>query len=516
MEKYKKLAYSTGKLPLNLAIVGAGRNCKVFLDLLQKKPLAALNINIVGICDINPDAQGLCPAKKMGIYTTNNLRDLLMANDLDGVIDLTNNQEILIELVHLKPKGVGLLDHNFLNLLESLFNIDQRLKSAEQQVAIEKMAADFLIQQANERIVVLNTDFSIVEANEPYLKAVARSKDDVIGAHCYEVTHGLTAPCSSSHPELGCPMIETLRTGNSAHVIHEHPSSGDHATYCDMVTYPVKDRGGEIVRIIEIWRDITEELSSRWDRRVKALKSDLKKLVQEDRMISLGKLVASSVHEINNPIQGLLTFSHLMEDMLREGEPSSEDFEKFKKFLPLMSNELERCGNIMSSLLSFSRQSAMEYNSVDLNEVLDAVLTLTHHKIELQNIQLRTKLHPGPLLVHGDINQLQQCFLNLIFNAIEAMTEGGKLSVVSELDSVDKNALIEIQDTGCGIHEEVLDHIFDPFFTTKEEGEGTGLGLSITHGIVKSHGGNIKVNSQVGKGSSFILNFPIQQPPGEG
>jgi signal transduction histidine kinase len=173
-----------------------------------------------------------------------------------------------------------------------------------------------------------------------------------------------------------------------------------------------------------------------------------------------------------------------------------------------MSDELERCGNIISGLLSFSRQSGMEYSNVDLNEVVNAVIALTRHKMELQNIELNARLHPSPLIVHGDINQLQQCFLNLVFNAIEAMPEGGRLTVTSEFDSAHNNALVRIDDTGCGIHDRDLDHILDPFFTTKEEGEGTGLGLSIVHGIVKSHGGNIKVYSQVGKGSSFILSFP--------
>ena len=503
------MEFSTEKLSLNLAIVGGGKSCKILLDLLQRKSPAFLKTKIVGVCDINSDAEGFRLAKTLGIYTTQDLRDLLSIRELDGVIELTDSREVLLDVIRLKPRGVGVLDHNIGKVLRGLFSIDQMLMSAKQQVAVEKMATDFLIQQANERIVVLNTDFSIVEANEPYLKAVNQSKDNVIGAHCYEVTHGLRSPCSSSQPELGCPMVETLKTGNSAHVIHEHPSAEDHATYCDMVTYPLKDQNGEIVRVIEVWRDITEELSSRWERRVKALKADLNKLVQEDRMISLGKLVASSVHEINNPIQGLLTFSHLMQDMLKEGEPAAEDIEKFKKFLSLMSDELERCGNIISGLLSFSRQSTMEYTKIDLNEVLNAVMTLTRHKMELQNIRLITELHPTPLMIHGDVSQLQQCFLNLFFNAIEVMPEGGNLIVISDFDSARKNAMVTIQDTGCGIRDENMDHIFDPFFTTKDEGEGTGLGLSIVHGIVKSHAGSIKVKTQVGKGSSFILIFPI-------
>jgi PAS domain S-box-containing protein len=510
MEKDSTSDHVSEKLSFNLAIVGGGRACKFFLGLLQKDLFPYLNVKVVGVCDVNAEAEGFLLAKEMGIHTTNDFRDLFKIQNLDGVLELTNSRDVLLELIRVRPKGVGVLEHNIGRLLRSLFIMNQGLRCAAQQVELQKGASDFLIQQANERIIVLTSDFSIIEANEAYLKAVAKPKEEVIGAHCYEITHGLSAPCSSSHPELGCPLLETLRTGESAHVLHEHPTSDGHAIYCNMVTYPLKDQTGEIVRVIEIWRDITEELSSRWERRISELKADMKKLIQEDRMISLGKLVASSVHEINNPIQGLLTFSRLMETTLERGAPSSEELEAFRDYLSIMSSELERCGNIISSLLSFSRQSEVEHKNVDLNEILEEVITLTHHKMEIQDIYLSTKIASRPLIINADINQLQQCFLNLIFNAVEAMPQGGKLSVISELDESSKNAIVQIQDTGCGIPEENVDHIFDPFFTTKEEGEGTGLGLSIVHGVVRANKGNIKVESQVGKGSVFTLAFPIQ------
>jgi two-component system NtrC family sensor kinase len=508
-QKYVKNGPSPVKVSLNLGIVGAGKTAKSFFENLRKTPLAHVDINLVGVCDINPEAEGILMAKQEGIYTTDDFLNIFKIKDLDIVIELTNSREVFLELIRLKPKGISVLDHNIGKILEGLFAIDQSLKAAEEQVVTERGASDFLIRQTNERIVVLNPDFRIVEANAAYLKAVAKPKDEVIGSHCYEVTHGLSTPCSSSQPEFGCPLVETLRSGDSAHVIHEHPTAYDQATYCDMVTYPLKDEDGAIKRVIEIWRDLTKELSTRWDRRVEAIKADLNKLVQEDRMISLGKLVASSVHEINNPIQGLLTFSHLMIDILEEGSPTPADLEKFKSYLALISSELERCGNIISGLLSFSRQSGMEYKDVDLNEILEQVIRLTRHKMEIQDIQLNTKLSSNPLIVNGDLNQLQQCFLNLIFNAVEAIPEGGQLGIVSELDRDHKNVCIEIRDSGCGIPEENLNRIFDPFFTTKKEGEGTGLGLSIVYGIVRNHGGGVRVDSKLGKGTTFALTFPI-------
>jgi signal transduction histidine kinase len=150
----------------------------------------------------------------------------------------------------------------------------------------------------------------------------------------------------------------------------------------------------------------------------------------------------------------------------------------------------------------------MEHKTIDINEVLQAVIALTHHKMSLQSIKLTTHLHPGVLWVRGNANRLQQCLLNLVFNAMEAMPEGGELVMSSDLDPDRKTVLLEIRDTGSGIQEEHLNHIFDPFFTTKEAGQGTGLGLSIVYGIAKNHRGDIRVQSEVGKGSSFLLKLP--------
>jgi PAS domain S-box-containing protein len=502
-----------GNVHINLAIVGGGKACTFFLKYFQEKPFPFLTVNILGVCDIHSEAEGLRLAQNMGIYTTNDFRDLLKIKKLDCVLELTADREVLQDLVRHRPKGVDILGHNISRLLRTLFMAGDRLRSAQQQVAIEKGISQFLIEQANERIVVLEPDFTIIEANKAYCDAVGQSRDEVIGGHCYKVTHGLTAPCSSSHPGVGCPLVETLRTGESAHVIHEHPAADGNAQYCDMVTYPLKDQNGEIEGVIEVWRDITEELSTRWERRVNEMKEDMKKLIQEDRMISLGKLVASSVHEINNPIQGLLTFSRLMETMLDTSEPTPQDLEEFRNYLSLMSGELERCGDIISGLLSFSRQSEMEFKNVDLNEILEQVISLTRHKLEIQGIELSTKLSATPLVVNAGVNQLQQCFLNLIFNAAEAMPQGGRLTLISELDRPANSVKCRIQDTGHGIADEHLDHIFDPFYTTKEEGKGTGLGLSIVYGVVRRHEGRIEVNSEEGKGTAFILSFPLSNTP---
>ena len=175
-ENNKTSNFILEKLSFNLAIVGGGRACKFFLRLLQNEPFTFLDIKVVGVCDINQEAEGFCLAKEMGIYTTNDFQDLFKNKDLDGVIELTGSREVLLELIRLRPIGVGVLEHNISRVLRNFFLQDQQLKSVEKQILLEKMASNFLMLQANEQFSVLNPDFMIVVANEAFLKAFKKSK----------------------------------------------------------------------------------------------------------------------------------------------------------------------------------------------------------------------------------------------------------------------------------------------------------------------------------------------------
>ncbi len=494
------------RFDFNLAIVGGGRACRFFLDLLAHESFPYINLNVVGVCDIDLGAEGITMAHAMGIFTTDDFRELFKIPKLNAVIELTNSRA-LPELIAARPKGVGVIEHNIGRLLRHLFETNQRLASAKEQVLLEKTSTDILFQQINLGVVLLNIDFTIIDANDHYLKAVGMTREELAGKYCYNVIKGFYAPCHAQEKGFDCPLIRTVRTGKSSHVIHEHALGDGKTAYFNIATYPVKDSEGKVIRVVELWRDITSQITDRWKHKVRQIEADMKKVVQEDRLVSLGKLVASSVHEINNPIQGLLTFSHIMEEMIQEGQTGPGDMERFKEFLSHMSRELERCGKIVSGLLTFSRESSREFVNVDLNDILRSVLSLTGHKIEISKIALKQDLSKELLMVRGNNNQLQQCFLNLIFNAIEAMPQGGELVVVSAQDP-GAGVTVEIRDTGCGIGQDHMEHIFDPFFTTKEEGQGTGLGLSIVYGIVKDHGGNIRVTSKDKGGSSFIMTFP--------
>lgn len=497
-------------ISLNLAVVGGGQTCQRLLQRLRSGSLPFLQINIVGVCDIRSDAAGLRTAKEWNIYTTDDFTDFYQLEALDGIIELTNRRDVLLDLVRSCPGHIGIVQYPIGRLLISLLELSQKqLKSAEEEVKLEQSISDFLMQLKNEPIIILNPDFTIGQVNSAFLDIVQKARDEVVGSYCYQVIYGYNVHCATAHPDHACPMLETLRTGESARVIHESSGTSTGPSIRNVVAYPIKNRLGQIVKVIEIWQDITEDFVSHWEKHTRELKDNLNKLVQEDRMVSLGKLAASCVHEINNPIQGLLTISRLMQDTLGKGQLSPFEVDTMKHDAALMTAELERCGNIVAGLLSFSRETVKDYLEIDLRQILESVLALTRHRIKLSDIELVCRIAENDLLVRGDKNQLQQCFLNLLFNAVEAMPDGGTLTVRAEENRFNKSARIVIRDTGYGIAQEAHKHIFEPFYTTKGDAGGTGLGLSIVHGVVKSHGGDVRVTSRLGQGTTFILSFPL-------
>ena len=170
------------KMRLNLAIVGGGRTCRFFLELLKKESFPFLDIHIVGVCDLNPDAEGFILARKSGIFTTRNFKDLFALDNLDGIVELTSSRKVLLELIEQRPPGVGIIEHNIGRLLRAFFLTDQRMKTLERQLLVEKMSSDILIQHSNAAIVILNTDFTVAEANEAFLNNVHKTREEVVGA----------------------------------------------------------------------------------------------------------------------------------------------------------------------------------------------------------------------------------------------------------------------------------------------------------------------------------------------
>ncbi len=258
--------------------------------------------------------------------------------------------------------------------------------------------------------------------------------------------------------------------------------------------------------------EMQQTLETKVAERTEQLRLAHNKLLQADRLSSLGQLAASVAHEINNPVSGVLNLSTLLERLMASGEfPSGREAE-FRKYLGQISAETARVGRIVTDLLAFSRRSKPQRVPGDLNKLVRSTLRLVGHKLKLTNAETVLALQEDLPLVECDPSQIQQVILNLILNGAQAMQPkgGGNLTVRTRLLPDRENVELCVSDTGEGITPENLAKIFDPFFTTKAEGKGVGLGLAVLYGIVKAHDGEVEVSSRRNEGTSFSVTLPLR------
>lgn len=225
-------------------------------------------------------------------------------------------------------------------------------------------------------------------------------------------------------------------------------------------------------------------------------------LIQSEKMVTLGEIAAGIAHEINNPLAGVLVYAKLMRKNLRDNTVVVEEFDSR---LQSIEKETERCSRIIKNLLDFSRQSVPTIRPVDMNKKLENAITLLEHQAELSNVRIARNMARNLPSVHADPDQYLQVFINIIINAIQAMPDGGTLTITSEYIPRSDEVVISFTDTGVGIPKENMKKLFIPFFTTKEKGKGVGLGLPVCYGIVQRHGGKIEVESTVGAGATFTI-----------
>jgi two-component system NtrC family sensor kinase len=252
----------------------------------------------------------------------------------------------------------------------------------------------------------------------------------------------------------------------------------------------------------------THTLEARVHEKTGELERAYHRLVQSEKMASLGKLAAVVAHEINNPLAGILTYSKLISRMVDKGLENEERRKEVKNDLQSIEEESRRCGTIVKNLLTFARQAPLNPQKNVLASVVERCLLLVGHKCDLQQVDVESQLDPTMPSIYCDAGQIQQVLLALLMNAVEAMPHGGRLRVETAYHGEQREARITVCDDGMGIPEVVLPHIFEPFFTTKAEGKGVGLGLAVAFGIVQQHGGNIEVSSTPQKGTTFTVILP--------
>jgi two-component system NtrC family sensor kinase len=263
----------------------------------------------------------------------------------------------------------------------------------------------------------------------------------------------------------------------------------------------IRDDEGHIIGTLSSGNDITKR------------KLAEEELIRSEKMASLGQLAASVVHEVNNPLAGIMIYVKLFLKKFESGTLQSEGTDEQ---LMKMQKELERTTRIIRNLLDFARQSEPTMAPTNLNKAVEAALLLVGNQISLENINLEKKLNRELPLVLADFDKIQQVLINIMLNATQAMPDGGNLTITTSVadgvrigDEIKNTVRIDITDTGVGIPQENLRKLFTPFFTTKEKGKGVGLGLSVVHGIIDKHNGKIEVASKPNEGTTFSIYLEV-------
>jgi two-component system NtrC family sensor kinase len=253
--------------------------------------------------------------------------------------------------------------------------------------------------------------------------------------------------------------------------------------------------------------ELNKELEKKVAERTEELQNACSQIVAIEKMVSLGKISAMVAHELNNPMSGILSYSKYCERIVKEGLINGDRIGDLGECLEMISREAERCGNIVNNLLIFSKKSYGEFTQSNLSQIMERSLRVIEHSLKVHEIVLEKEFGAGDDLIWCDPSGLEQMFIALIINAVEAMEKGGKIRI--QIDCSRKQDItIQISDTGRGIPAEILPRIFEPFFSSKNSKGSAGLGLSVVYGIVQSHNGDITVKSKVGEGTAFTILLP--------
>ena len=366
--------------------------------------------------------------------------------------------------------------------------VDRRTAESEMQqrfteAIIDTLPLSLYAIDREYRIVAWNRNRELGELGLPRGEALGRNIFDVLTKQSRELLER----------EFG----KVFATGEIHRVEQESVTESGETNHWLISKIPMRaDENDEVSHVITVGENITV--------RVKAYRA----VARAEKLAAVGRLAAGVVHEINNPLATIAACAESLEKRIKEGAFSdSPDAEDLREYLGLIRDEAFRCKTITNGLLDFSRLRAGQRVPVDVTEVIKAAGRLVTLQERGDNIQIVVEAAAGLPRVSGDVGQLQQAVVALATNAIDAMPEGGTLTLTAICSN--SRVLVQVRDTGIGIAPENMTKIFDPFFTTKDVGRGTGLGLAVCYGILSDHGGRLDVRSTVGAGTTFTITLPV-------
>ncbi|NOR17586.1 PAS domain S-box protein [candidate division WOR-3 bacterium] len=348
-----------------------------------------------------------------------------------------------------------------------------------------------LLKNMEGGVFTIDLDKRIISFNKAAEWITGYCLEEVLGKPCSEIFKGDI--CDSR-----CPFEKIIKKDvpvNISEVVIEGKDGGQIVT--SRTAFPLRDVHGNARGITTIFRDKTE------------LKNLRQQLLQSEKLAVMGQLAAGVAHEINNPINGIITYMHLL---LKKLDENDIDQKTWKKKLKLIERESKRIGRLVKNLLNFSRKTEPDLRSISLKSIIEETLPLLEDQFLIKNLTITKNYKNNIPDILGDHNQLQQVVINLVLNAVQAVDTRGEIKITLSAEGAKRSECfvrLDIWDNGVGIPKEDLDKLFDPFYTTKTgDKSGVGLGLSIVNQIVRAHHGRIKIQSEVGKGTNVSVRLP--------
>jgi two-component system, NtrC family, sensor kinase len=372
----------------------------------------------------------------------------------------------------------------------SLLYQEQEKRAAE--LALLKEFNESIVESVNVGLLAVNETGRVTRCNSAFEQMLGLRRDQTVGKMVEELfdesfARNLTQILGKSRWHL-----QELR---HAYKLHTTTFDGGKPLILNVAVAPLRSFSAEQTGAIIVLENVTS--------RVKLEES----LQQSEKLSSIGLLAAGVAHEVNTPLTGVSSYTQMLLGMIPETDPKHALLKKVQK-------QTERAANIAGNLLNFSRAgngNGTEFGEIDVNKILDDTLQLLEPQLRKSRVEIVKNYAQRPPKIYGSAGKLQQVFTNLILNARDAMFDGGTITLTTSLDEVEEAVVIAVADTGTGIEPENLGKIYDPFFTTKGVGMGTGLGLAVSYGIVQEHAGTIAVESEVGRGTTFRLEFPVAE-----
>ena len=356
--------------------------------------------------------------------------------------------------------------------------VSNKYAKGKQEIAETRDKLQKILSTISDTICVFDRDLNVLEANRARLKIFGAEKEDVVGKKCHEVF--------GNREEICEVVLSTLESGKESRMGKAFELADGTKKYLDIIFAPIHDEKGDVVQVLCDMRDLTE---------YKAMEE---KLLRTERLAVLGEFSSGIAHELRQPLAVISNSVYFLGRKLKDVA-----IEKVPRHLEILEKEVKHANRMISDLLEFARVPLPTLKQCRINQAVEDALS----SVEIpKNIEVKTMLKEDLPVIQADLDKIKSACVNIISNAVSAMPEGGKLAIKTGNNEEGKIE-ISIADTGAGIPKENLQEIFNPLFTTKAR--GFGLGLSLCKKYVEAHGGEIGVESEVGKGSTFTIKLPI-------